>query len=161
MGQFGKEDSQLVYRGAMDPLGVQRAHTDLFANPSPCFGFRVVTRATCQRVARLVRENGEIEELAKKVKIKFSISEVREGRRNRHDSQGAGGFAKQCGPILSRSMGPTLLYNLAQTARPGLPGFITHAALTEKYPPLLNSQRKTSNAQKTQTDGQRARDSGT
>ena len=33
--QIGQKDSRLVNVGAMEPLGTQRAHTDLLANPFP------------------------------------------------------------------------------------------------------------------------------
>ena len=74
-----KEVSQLVNLGAMDPLGKKRVHTDLLGNPFPCLGSRVNIRSNNQRASRLVRENSEVGGLAKKVKIKSRIAEVRSG----------------------------------------------------------------------------------
>ena len=71
--QIGSEDAQSVRQGAMEPLGMQRVHTDLLADPFPRPALGINARANRQQAARLARESGEAEGLAKKVKIKFWI----------------------------------------------------------------------------------------
>ena len=67
--QIGKKDAQFAHKGAMELFGMQRVHTELLANPCPLPGLRTNTRAIRLRAARLARENGKVEGLAKKVKV--------------------------------------------------------------------------------------------
>ena len=63
-----------------EPPGVQRVHTDLLATPFPRPGLGINARVYRARAARRMRENGKVERLAKRVKMKFWAAEARKGR---------------------------------------------------------------------------------
>ena len=134
--QIGKNGANLTRKGTVAPFGAQRVRANLLANPPPRPVLGVKARADRQRAVRLVWENGDVEGLAKKVKIKSWVAEVREGRRNRQGSQWSGGFAEQCGPIRFRAIGAAHSHYLAQAFPLCLPRFVTHAERIQKIPPI-------------------------